>query len=411
MSLMNDALRKKKNENKHPSGTDIFKDDSERKTKHRFRIYGIAAIVLLVCAVAGFYLYEMISLSQPISPALQSPLASEPHVSPAERPVSSGRDSSVPAPSETALPAERLPEKQVIPSKDSVMEPVSPALEPEVPKAVPATARLKTAPQPAPEKMHKPTRPEKPVPPPVIEPEEIRPQPVSAGDTHLNQAEKTITRIDTETAPAEELFYHKGLSYHRQNKIEMAIQMYQAVLKRNPDHRSTRFNLAAAYIQAAAYTEARSILLGLKREEPENPEILLNLAVVEIGLERPEEALAFLDNAEKRAAAPTFDILFHKGTAHSRMGDFEKALGMYRKAERLAPGNPRLRLNTAIAYDNLAQYDQAISHYQFVLGGNLSLTTTERREIEARVRELNAYLAQKTARPATKPQTDAGQGE
>ena len=408
---MNDALRKKKNENKHPSGAEIFKDDSERKTKNRFRIFGGAAIILLVCAVAGFYIYEMISLSQPISPVLQSPLVAEPRVSQAERPVSSGRDSRVPAASETTPSAEHLPGKQVIPAKTGVMEPVSPALEPDVPKAVPATTPLKTAPQPTPKIMPKPTRPEKPVPAPVIEPEETRPQPVSAGDTHLNQTEKTITRIDTETDPAEELFYHKGLSYHRQNKIEMAIQMYQAVLKRNPDHRSTRFNLAAAYIQAAAYAEARTILLGLNREVPENPEILLNLAVVEIGLERPEEALTFLDSAEKKAAAPTFDILFHKGAAYSRMGEFEKALDMYRKAERLVPGNPRLWLNTAIAYDNLAQYDQAISHYQFVLGGNLSLTTTERREIEARVRELNAYLAQKTARPATKPQTEAGQGE
>ncbi|MFC1877566.1 tetratricopeptide repeat protein [Thermodesulfobacteriota bacterium] len=395
MSLMNDALRKKKNESKHPSGTDFFKDDSERKTKNRVRIYGIAAIVLLVCAMAGFYLYEMISLSQPMSPALQSPLVSEPRVSPPGEPVSSVQDSSMPASSETALSLESLPEKQVTPSKTTVMEPTLPALEPEAGKAVPATALLKTASQPPPEKMQKSTLPERIVPPPVIEPEEISPPPEAAGDTNLNQTEKTVTPINTGTDPVEELFYQKGLSYHRQNKLEMAIQMYQAVLKKNPDHRSTRFNLASAYIQVAAYMEARTILIDLNRQEPENPEILLNLAVVEIGLDRPEDALAFLDSAEKRVAAPTFKILFHKGAAHSRMGDFETALSMYQKAERLAPGNPRLWLNTAIVYDSLAQYDQAIDHYQFILGGNTFLTTTERREIETRVRELKAYLLRK----------------
>ena len=409
MSLMNDALRKKKNENKHPSGTVLFKEDPERKTKSKVRIYGIAAIVLLVCAMAGFYLYEMIFLSKPMSPALQSPLVAEPRVSPPEEPVSAGQDSSMPASSETVAYIDPLPEKQLTPSKTTVMEPASPALEPDVRIAVPAAAPLKTVEQPLPEKTQESRRPKKTVPPPVIEPDEISPQSESAGNTNLNQTEKTVTPINTGADSAEELFYHKGLSYHRQNKLEMAIQMYQAVLKKNPEHRSTRFNLASAYIQVAAYTEARTILLDLNRQEPENPEILLNLAVVEIGLDRPEEALAFLDSAEKRVAAPTFEILFHKGAAHSRMRDFETALSMYRKAERLAPGNPRLWLNTAIVYDSLTQYDQAINHYQFVLDSNTSLTTTERREIETRVRELRAYLTREAARSRTNPQTESGQ--
>ena len=401
---MSDALRKKKNEKKHPSDTAFFKDASEPKTKSKVRIYGISAIVLLVCSVAGFYLYQMISLSKPMSPALQSPLATGPRVSPPEDTVSAGQEKGMPATSsKTAVPIDPLPEKPVISSKTTRQEPASPALEPEIRKAVPAAAPLKTVSQPASEKML-PTLPEKTAPVPVVEPDGVSPQPESAGNKILNQTEKAVRPINTETDPAEELFYHKGLSYHRQNKLEMAIQMYQAVLKKNPDHRSTRFNLASAYIQVAAYKEARSILLDLNLQEPENPEILLNLAVVEIGLDRPEEALVFLDSAEKKAAAPTFEILFHKGAAHSRMGDFETALNMYRKAERLAPGNPRLWLNTAIVYDSLAQYDLAIDRYQAFLNNNTSLTTTDRREIETRVRELKAYLLRKA-----NPKADVGQ--
>ncbi len=187
--------------------------------------------------------------------------------------------------------------------------------------------------------------------------------------------------------------------------------MYQAVLKRNPDHRSTRFNLSSAYIQMGAFTEARTILEELNRQEPENPDILLNLAVVEIGLDRPEEALTLLESTEKSNVAPTFEILFHKGAAYSRMGDFETALTMYRKAERLAPENPRLRLNTAIVYDSLSQYDQAIGHYQIFLDTNTSLAATERREIETRMRELKAYIMRKTTRTPATPRTGPGQAE
>lgn len=395
MSLMNDALRKKKNENKHPSGTEFFKDDSERKAKSKVRTYGIAVIALLVCAMAGFYLYEMISLSKPMSPALQPPLMAEPRVSPPEEPVSAGQDSNMPASSETVAPKDPLPEKQAIPSKTTAMEPAKSELESKVQKAAPVAEPLKTVSQPAAEKKQQSTFPKKTVPPPVIEPEAVSPQPEPAGDTNLNQTEKTVTPINMGADPVEELFYQKGLSYHRQNKLEMAIQMYQAVLKRNPDHRSTRFNLASAYIQVASYSEARTILEDLNRQEPGNPEILLNLAVVEIGLDKPEEALVFLDSAEKSVTAPTFEILFHKGAAHSRMGDYETALTMYQKAERVAHGNPRLWLNTAIAYDSLAQYNQAIDHYQLFMDSNTSLTTTERHEIQTRIRELKAYLLRK----------------
>ncbi len=409
MSLMNDALRKKKKENKHPSGSELFKDDSERKSKRKIRIYGIAAIVLIVCGMAGFYFYEMISLSTPMSPALQSPLVAEPRVSPPEKTVSADQDSAMPGSSETLASNDPLPGNQDVPSKTTTNEPALPVPEPEVQKVVPATAPLKKASQRPPEKTQQPALPEKTVPPPVIEPEEVSLQPESAGDKHMDQTEKTVTPINTGTNPVEELFYQKGLSYHRQNKLEMAIQMYQAVLKRNPDHRATRFNLASAYIQIASFTEARTILEDLNRQEPGNPEILLNLAVVEIGLDRPEEALVFLDSAEKRVASPTFEILFHKGAAYSRMGDFETALRMYQKAERLAPGNPRLWLNTAIVYDSLAQYNQAISHYQLFLDSNTSLTTTERREIQTRVRELMTYLAQTADRSAGKPKIESGQ--
>ena len=397
MSLMNDALRKKKKEQKHPPGTELFKDDAEHKTKSKVKIYGIAVIVLLVCAMAGFYLYEMISLSKPMSPALQPPLVAEPRVTLPDEPVSEGQVNNMPASSEAVASKEPLLKKQPSPSKTTVMEPPSPVVEPEVQKAIPPAEPLKKVSQPSPEKKQQPTTPEKTAPPPVIEPEEPGPQPVPAGDANPKQTEKTVTPIDTETVPVEELFYQKGLSYHRQNKLEMAIQMYQAVLKRNPDHRSTRFNLASAYIQVASFTEALTILEDLIQQEPGNPEILLNLAVVEIGLNRPQEALVFLDSAEKNIAAPTFEILFHKGAAHSRMGDYETALAMYRKAERVAPLNPRLWLNMAIAYDSLAQYNQAIDNYQRFLDSNTSLTTTERREIQARIRELEAYLTQAAA--------------
>ena len=411
MSLMNDALRKRKNEKKHPPGTEFLKDDSEKKSISKFKRYGIAAIVLLVFALAGYYFYEMISLSRPMAPVQQSPLLADSRVSPPEEPVSSVQEYSLPESSETAIPADRMPDKQVSPPQAMAAKPPLPAPASEIGKGAPAGTPQKTVKELPPNKIQEPARPEKTVPEPVIEPEEASLQPESAGNADLNQTESVVTAADTGPDPVQELFYRKGLSYHRQNKLEMAIQMYQMVLKKNPHHPSTRFNLASAYIQVGAFTQARTILEELNQQEPGNPDILLNLAAAEIGLDRPEQALTFLESAEKEFAAPTFEILFHKGVAHSRMGDFETALTMYKKAERLAPENPRLWLNTAIVYDSMVQYDQAIDYYQMFLGRNTSLTTREQREIQTRVRELKAYLSQEDSRPAANPQTESEQAE
>jgi Flp pilus assembly protein TadD len=412
MSLMNDALRKKKTEKKHPSGTDFLKDDSGKKTKRKVVSFGIAAIVLLACVMAGFYLYEMMSLSEPMAPGLPSPRLAEKQVNPPQEPNTQVQDGNMPVSPESPASTDAPQVKQTAPSKITAAKPSVPAPKPEGQKASPAAAPLKEAVSKTLEARQEPSAPKKVVDiPSTIEPEMVSPQTEPAGKTALIQKEEAAPAVPKDTETVAELFYRKGLSYHRQNKLEMAIQMYQSVLKKNPNHRSTRFNLASAYIQVAAFTEAGTLLEELNRQEPENPEIRLNLAAVKIGLDDPEQALTLLESAERETTAPTFEILFHKGAAYSRMGDFETALGMYRKAERLAPENPRLWLNTAIAYDNLAQYDRAVDHYQVYLDRKTSLTITDRREIETRVRKLKAYLAQQTDRPTAGSQTESGQTE
>ena len=131
MSLMNDALRKKKNEKKHPPGPEFLKNDSEKKSKNKVRLYGIAAIVLLVCATASYYLYEMMSLSRPMVPAQQSPLLAEPRVSPPEEVISSVQKPALLVSSKTEIPADLVPDKQVAPPQPTTVKSPLPVPEPE----------------------------------------------------------------------------------------------------------------------------------------------------------------------------------------------------------------------------------------------------------------------------------------
>lgn len=188
-------------------------------------------------------------------------------------------------------------------------------------------------------------------------------------------------------------FLQKAFGYHRQGKFKQAIQMYQQVLRVEPDHRDALFNLASAYIQLKSYSEAFPLLKKLRSYDYGNPEVLVNLAIVEIGMGKSAEAIHLLDLAAKQYQEPKFEIYFHRAAALSRLGRLEEALASYKKAEELNPKHPILNFNLAVLYDNLHQYNEAVNYYRAFVQHSDNLPQGEEKKIESRMRSLQAYLA------------------
>jgi tetratricopeptide (TPR) repeat protein len=213
-----------------------------------------------------------------------------------------------------------------------------------------------------------------------------------------NSAMQAIVRKET-AAPLpsreEDLFYQKALRYHRENKLNQAIQMYQQVIRVNPDHRDALFNLSSAYLQLAAYSDAYPLLIQLEVSDHETPNVLVNLAIAEIGLGRPAEAIHLLDSAANKREEPQFKIYFHRAVALSRLGKLEEAQISYKKAEKLNASHHNLIFNLAVLSDKLQRYDEAIQYYGKYLQQNNTLPPLEKIDIEARIRSLHAYLSAK----------------
>jgi Flp pilus assembly protein TadD len=192
----------------------------------------------------------------------------------------------------------------------------------------------------------------------------------------------------------EGLFFKKAVSYHRQNKLEMAIQMYLEVLAGNPEHPDALLNLSSAYIQSSAFSKARPLLMKLRSFDPENPQVLLNLAIVEIGLGRPNEAIDYLKRLESLTEEPQFEIYFHRGVALSHLHELGEALTWYKKAEKLSHDNPLLLFNMAVAYDKLERYDDALRYYVALLNNaGAPLSVDEKKKVEDRMDVLKMFLA------------------
>jgi tetratricopeptide (TPR) repeat protein len=169
--------------------------------------------------------------------------------------------------------------------------------------------------------------------------------------------------------------------------------MYQQVLRVERDHRDASFNIASAYIQLKSYSEAFPLLKKLRSYDYGNPEVLVNLAIVEIGMGKSAEAIHLLDLAAKQYQEPKFEIYFHRAAALSRLGRLEEALVSYKKAEELNSKHPTLNFNLAVLYDNLHQYNEAVNYYRAFVQHSDNLPQDEEKKIESRMRSLQAYLA------------------
>jgi tetratricopeptide (TPR) repeat protein len=180
------------------------------------------------------------------------------------------------------------------------------------------------------------------------------------------------------------------LTYHRQNKLNDAVQMYQEVLRKNPEHFDALFNLAAIYIKTAVFLEAHLLLETLERLDPENPKVLLHLAIAEIGRGNPQSSLSYLNMAETRNDGPRFEIYFHRGVAYSHLNNLGEALGWYKRAEKLHPHNSRLLFNIALVYDRMQKYQDAVKYYSSFLQQH-DASTDEKIKVKTRMTVLKAY--------------------
>ena len=382
MSLLNDALRKKTGEDKikETGYTEPISFAKPKVSKERLsRTLGFP-FLLGVLVFGGWYLWGSLSAQtdSPIAAKVVSKNIEENNHDLLPEPP---KESMVDLSSELEMP---IPIGEISPLETPVeikpKKKVDPPAKPEPPS--------ETVEQPTPRKMAE-------VPPGV------KKNPSSKRFKAKTKVVKKKAAYQTPKAKEkvvstqqESLFLQKALHYHRQGKFNQAIQMYQQVLKVRPTHRDALFNLASAYIHLTAYSEALPLLKKLRSYDYGNPDVLVNLAIVEIGLGKPAEAIQLLNLAARHYKEPKFGIFFHKATALSRLGRLEEALRNYKTAETLNAQNPILNFNMAVICDKLHQYKDAVNYYRAYIRNSDSLQQYEEKKIETRIRSLRAYLAE-----------------
>ncbi len=318
MSLLNDALRKNTSEAKIKKTGYFDRSHASPPKEKGGKIYRICGLLLLLGGVVFGGWYFLGSLSAHVD----SPVVVNRISKPIEIEASNSISKTTGTHKKEAAPASDMlkPKGELtLLAEPDKLEPIKNTDPPAKPS--PENVSLRTTPKEEVER-----KPHMPTPTGVIasleESVELdtnkktdlsakrRPVSVSPSPTrkvekkpHLVKKEsprKVPKAMDTSLSSHQEaLFLKKAYRYHRQGKFNQAIQMYQQVLRVKPDHRDALFNLASAYIQLTAYSEALPLLRKLRSYDDGNPDVLVNLAIVEIGMGNSTEAIRLLGFGSK----------------------------------------------------------------------------------------------------------------
>lgn len=437
MSLLNEALRKRSGESgprKRPRG--LFGTDLKKRHTGRIIVYGIVIPFLAVCFGWMMWVWQGLARSEFFSPiaAVQDVFnrgtigenqemntfntaemdsgESQKDRNAASEPPATAGTLPVPAPEETVL-TERTPVRaeavdtripEWVAGAETAKSTIAGA------EAVQIAAQLATSePEPAetassrtvvrnlgPDfKIANKSRVDEPKK--KGRPPSLAPKPVAASGTTVPPEENGLSA-----------YYRRAVDYHRQRKFDQAVTMYQEVLQSDPGHLHALFNLASAYIETKDHTRASRILHRMITHEPDNPDVLVNMAIAEMGLDRPESALLYLEEAEQQLGSQlSFDIYLHRAAALCRLGRTKLCLAAYQKAETLAPDKPQVLFNIAVTYDRLGAFSEAVRYYGRYLRTRSEISESEVQKITNRMRWLDIYIAKgssgeksKTERPA-----------
>jgi Flp pilus assembly protein TadD len=417
MSLLNDALRKKRHELRPTGGNSALSADlspqkrAVRRIKTGLVILGGVTVILLTPTAWKWLKPSLLSspsaphaqtarddrlyraadahhqsLKRPYNPALQqTPLQKENPLNAAGHQKSAAAPTSVTPTANTKSPSPEAATAQTATQK----------------KTQNSAAPRKSAVKPAGHHLQGQPLPENTVdrangPRQTNEYEEVSP----SAFLPAPQRKPSVTVSNRLTAkklqPVTRL-YRKAQQYHRQHRITDAIALYREVLKLRPHHMDAQINLASALIQRRKFSNARRLSMDTVKQAPDNHRAQLNWAIADIGLGNPAQALSRLDQAERLHPEPWFEVYLHRGVAFSHLQQHAKARQAYERARQLSPKDPQVLFNLAIINDKSEHYQKAVEYYQEYLRAHADILPEEKKRISLRLRRLKAYLASSAA--------------
>ena len=165
---------------------------------------------------------------------------------------------------------------------------------------------------------------------------------------------KNLTIIET---------FDLAVQNHQKKNYQVAINLYNSILKIEPDHFKSIFSLGSLLLQIKRFDLAKPLLEKAIEIDPNYVNVHNNLGLTFKELGEPQKAISCYEKAIR--IDPNFSIAHNNlGTLLEELGEPQKAISCYEKAIQIDPNYVNAHNNLGITFMELEEHQKAISCYE-----------------------------------------------
>ena len=157
-----------------------------------------------------------------------------------------------------------------------------------------------------------------------------------------------------------------ALQNHRKNNLQDAESLYNEILKKNPNHFDTIYNLSKLLAQTKRFSLAKTLLYKATKLKPGYAKAHNNLGIILTKLREDQKAITSFKKAIQ--IQPTYaDAHYNLGIVMQELGDHRKAIVYYEKAIQIQPDYSDVHYNLGRIFQELGEHKKAIIYYEKVI--------------------------------------------
>ncbi len=163
--------------------------------------------------------------------------------------------------------------------------------------------------------------------------------------------------------------FKSAVVHHNKKNFSKAKEIYESLLKTNPNNFIILQNYATLLSQIKEYKRADDTFKKCLKIKPKDPLLLYNYGKFFHDQKNYEKAIKFYNESfetEPRSAVPLYNI----GNICLSKNEFEKAIIYFKKVIEISPSNFLAYNNMAIAYKNIGNFNEALKFYKEAINKN-----------------------------------------
>ncbi|MBN2051652.1 MAG: tetratricopeptide repeat protein [Spirochaetales bacterium] len=176
----------------------------------------------------------------------------------------------------------------------------------------------------------------------------------------FDEAEVILRDLLTEDPENTVLLETEAWSYHLQGNPSRALEIYEGILKKVPNHKNALFNAGVLAMEKGDSGRAYELFTDLYGYTPEDEEVLLRLGFLEREQGNPEKAVELLEKCVKKNPENR-EALLALGEIHVTLARYGDAVTYYDKALELEASSELLFEKAFILLTALEDYDEGMA--------------------------------------------------